>query len=87
MEKFVKFMDKIPFFREKIGYRYAVLNLFFEKFMRDAQHLSFAYAQVPPVLLHRIIEKEFSGNDAALSAYLFNVVNLQRLELTKFHKQ
>ena len=92
--EFVKFMDKIPFFREKIGYRYAVLNWFFEKFMRDAQHLSFAYAQVPPVLLHRIIEKEFSGNDAALSAYLFNVVNLQRIqtaqlqtELKKFHKQ
>ena len=85
--EFVKFMDKIPFFREKIGYRYAVLDWFFEKFMRDAQLLPFAYRQVHPALLGRIIEQEFSGEDAALSAYLFNVVNLQRLELAKFHQQ
>ena len=85
--EFVKFMDTIPFFREKIGYRYAVLNWFFEKFMRDAQQLPFAYSQVHTALLNMIVETEFSGDDAALTAYLFNVVNLQRLELAKFHKQ
>ena len=76
-------MDKIPFFREKIGYRYAVLNWFFKKFMRDAQQLPFAYAQVHPALLNEFVEKNFSGSDAALTAYLFNTVNLQRLELAQ----
>ena len=85
--EFVKFMDQIPFFGERLDYRYAVLNWFFEKFMRDAQQLPFVYSQVHPASIGQIIEKIFSGEDAALSAYLFNVVNLQRLELTKFHKQ
>ena len=92
--EFVKFMDGLDFFRKRVGYRYAVLNWFFEKFMRDAQQLPFAYAQNHPASIGQILEKEFSGEDAALSAYLFNVVNLQRIqtaqlqtELKKFHKQ
>ena len=86
--EFAAFMDKLEFFCEKIGYRYAVLNWFFEKFMRDARQLPYAYAQVHPALLARIVEKEFRTYDAALTAYLFNTVNLQRLELAqKFHKQ
>ena len=85
--EFAAFMDGLDFFREKIGYRYAVLNWFFEKFMRDAQRLPFAYAQIHPALLARIVEKEFSSDDAALAAYLFNVVNLQRFELAKLQRQ
>ena len=56
--------------------------------MRDANRLPFAYAQVHTALLNQIVEAEFHTSDAALTAYLFNTVNFQRLELAqKFHKQ
>ena len=86
--EFAAFMDGLDFFREHVDYRCAVLDWYFNRMIKDARQLSAAYAQVHPALLNQFVEKEFSSDDAALTAYLFNVVNLQRLELAqKFHKQ
>ena len=92
--EFVKFMNKIPFFTEQQDYRYAVLNWFFERVLMDARQLSAAYGQIHPAALNQLVEKEFSGDSATFSAYLFNTVNLQRIqiaqlqeELAKFYRQ
>ena len=82
-----KFMKRFRFFADRQDYRYAVLDWFFNRMVTDAKHLLPTYEQIHPAALNQIAEKEFSGDDATFSAYLFNVVNLQRLKLAKFHKQ
>ena len=92
-----KFMSKIPFFGEHPDYRYAVLDWYFGKVIKQARQLQTAYAQVHPAALIQFVEKEFHPDDAAFSAYLFNTLNIYRLqlarlqqenaELKKFHKQ
>ncbi len=41
------------------------------------------YTQNPLFKLNELVKKEFHPDDAVLSAYLFNTVNIQRLELIK----
>ena len=86
-----KIMDDIKFFSEHPDYRYAVLDWYVQS---KPYHLLRIYAQIPPHVLNPMVEKEFSSDDTAFSAYLFNTVNIQRLqimrlqqELAKFQKQ
>ena len=89
-----KIMDGIKFFDEHPDYRYAMLDWYVQTKLDRLQKF---YAQFHPALLNQFVEKEFHTDDAAFSAYLFNVVSLQRLrimmlqrenaELKKFHKQ
>ena len=84
-------MNEIKFFAEHPDYRYAVLDWYVnDKLYR----LSGFYVRIHPAALNPLVEKEFHGDDAAFSAYLFNTVNVQRLwimqlqkELVKFQKQ
>ena len=87
-------MSRVPFFSQHPEYHYAVLNWFFEKGISDAKRFPAAYSQIHPAVLHQLVKKEFSSDDAPLAAYLFNTVNIQRLqiarlqqELAKFHQQ
>ena len=91
---FDEFMKRIPFFNERQDYRYAVFDWYFNRGIFDARYFPSAYEQVHYAALNHFVEKEFSGDDAAFSAYLFNTVNLQRQrivqlyrELAKFHRQ
>lgn len=86
-----RIMNDIKFFNEHPDYRYAVLDWYVSS---KPYHLQGLYAQVHPAALNQLVEKEFSGDDAAFAAYLFNTVNIQRLqimrlqqELSKFQKQ
>ena len=79
--EFNKVMNRVPFFSEHLDYRYAVLNYFFELMLRDAYPLRAAYEQIHPAALSPLVEKEFQPDDAAFAAYLFNTVNIQRLQL------
>ena len=86
-----KIMDDIKFFGEHPDYRYAVLNWYVSTKLNRLQNF---YAQVHPAAINPLVEKEFSSDDAAFAAYLFNTVNIQRLqimrlqqELAKFHQQ
>ena len=92
-----KIMRKISFFGEHPDYRYAVLDWYFGKVINQARQLQGAYAQIHPAALNQFVEKEFHPDDAAFSAYLFNTLNIYRLqlarlqqenaELKKFHRQ
>lgn len=86
-----KIMGDIKFFAEQPNYRYRVLNWYVSGKLTYLQPL---YEKISPALFSRLIEKELSGDDAAFAAYLFNTVNIQRLqimrlqqELNKFQKQ
>jgi len=92
--EFEKIMNKFSFFMEHINYRYAVLDFFFQKTYSFRWQFQSIYAQIPPFALNELVKREFHPDDAAFAAYLFNTVNIQRLqimqlqqELAKFHKQ
>ncbi len=89
---FERMMDKIPFFKEHADYRYTVLNFFFHRSYGWPWSFQNIYMKVHPAELYPLIKKEFSSDDASLAAYLFNTVNVYRLqiarlqqELSKFH--
>ena len=82
-----KVMDKIPFFAEHADYRYAVLNWYFIKVIQQARQLQAAYSQVHPAALNQLVEREFHADDAAFSAYLFNTVNIQRLQIMQLQAE
>lgn len=83
--EFERIMDKIKFFTERKDYRYAVLNWV------AAQRIPFAfqniYAQVPAFKLNDFIKAEFNPDDASLIAYLFNAVNVNRLQLASLQQE
>lgn len=89
--EFVRIMNKLDFFNNHRDYHYAVLDWFVNvRFMHIAQY----YLNNRPFKLNDIINEDFHSDDAALSSYLFNTVNIQRLqimhlqqELAKFQKQ
>lgn len=92
--EFGKIMSRFKFFDEHADFRYAVLNWFFDRCITDAQQVTAAYAQIHPAAINPVVEKNFHPDDAAFAAYLFNTVNIQRLqiaqlqrELQKFHRQ
>ena len=78
--EFERIMNKIDFFNNRPDYRYAVLKWFAN--YRIALMLP-VYTQNPLFKLNELVKKEFHPDDAVLSAYLFNTVNIQRLELIK----
>ena len=80
-------MQRIPFFSEHPDYRYAVLDWFFKRNVADAARFPIAYSQFHIATLNQFVEKEFSSNDAAFSAYLFNTVNLQRLHIMRLQQE
>ena len=80
-------MNRVPFFAEHPDYRYAVLEWFFDRTLKDAWQFHAAYRQIPPFALNELVEKEFHPDDAALSAYLFNTVNIHRLQLMKLQQE
>ena len=79
-----EFVNKVDFFKEHLDYRYATFDKFAS--MRLGATVWF-YASASPIILHQFAEKEFHPDDAALSAYLFNTVNIHRLQLMKLQQE
>ena len=91
INEFETIMDSVDFFKNRTDYRHAVLEFFFNA---QFPKVSAFHLQMPLFALNELYKKEFHPDDAALSAYLFNTVNIQRLqimrlqqELAKFHQQ
>ncbi len=85
--EFDKVMKRFSFFEEHPDYRYAVLNWFFERVLLDARQLQAAYAQIHPAALNQFVQKEFQPEDAAFSAYLFNTLNIYRLQIMRLQQE
>lgn len=82
-----EFMSRVAFFGEHPEYSYAVKEWFFNIGMIDAKYLPAIYAQVHPAALNPLVEKEFQSDDAAFAAYLFNTVNIQRLQIMQLQQE
>ena len=82
--EFKRIMERVPFFQTHPDYRYAMFDLLFA--VRFPFIAGF-YEQVPPFVLAEIVKQEFNPDDAELSAYLFNTVNIHRLQLIKLQQE
>ena len=82
--EFEKVMGKIKFFDEHPDYRYAVIRWFANFRIPITIAL---YTKVPIHQLNEILRKEFQPDDAALSAYLFDVVNIYQLQIMKLQQE
>ena len=82
--EFERVMDKMNFFDEHPNYRYGVLEWFAN--YRIAVTLNF-YVKNPAFKLNELVKREFHSDDAALSAYLFNTVNVYRLQIMKLQHE
>ena len=82
--EFVRIMGDIAFFKNNSNYRYAVLEWFAN--FRIPITLGF-YTKIPAFKLNELVEKEFHTDNAALAAYLFNTVNIYRLQIMKLQQQ
>ena len=85
--EFNKIMNRFTFFDENPDYRYAVLNWFFELTLRDANQLRAAYDQVHTFQLNALVQKEFHPDDAAFASYLFDMVNIYRLQIMQLQQE
>ena len=82
-----KIMDTFPFFKENPNYRYAVLDFFCKKSFTWLLPMQSMYAKIPAFQLNERVRKEFHPDDAAFAAYLFNTVNIYRLQIMKLQQE
>lgn len=82
--EFERVMDKLNFFRNRPDYRYSVLNWFANFRIPITEKF---YMQNPAFKLNELAKKEFHPDDAALAAYLFNTVNVYRLQIIQLQRE
>ena len=78
----VKFIDEFlserEFFTQRPDLKYLLFDAFSQEMLR---HLNEIYAQIPTHALDELIRKEFSdGDNLALTSYIFNKMNVQRVQ-------
>ena len=78
---FEQIMNGIPFLAKRPDYQYVILDWFFNRGMTDAKHFPEAYSQFSPIQLNQFVKKEFHSDDAAFVSYLFDLVNIYRLQI------
>jgi len=86
-KEFERIMDKIKFFEKNLDYRYAVLNFFFNRSYEWPWSFPNIYLQIPAFKLNDLIQKEFHPDDAPFAAYLFNTMNIYRLQIARLHQE
>ena len=73
------FLSSREFFSERPDLKYMLFDSLTQEFL---QYLNGIYAQIPAHALDELIRKEFAGGDnLALTSYIFNKLNVQRLQL------
>jgi len=82
-----KIMNRINFFDEHVDFRYAVLDWFFGKVIQQGRQIAAAYDQIHAFSLNPLVQKEFHPDDAAFSSYLFDMVNIYRLQIMQLQQE
>lgn len=78
-----RIMSGIKFFDAHPDYRYAVLDFFISLTLNYGNGPAPVYTKIPAHMIYPFIKKIFHEDEAALAAYLFNTVNVQRLQLMR----
>ena len=81
---FEEIMSAISFFDDHPDYRYAVLEFFFNEVL--PQFLN-SYIHNPAFTLNPLVKKEFHSDDATLYSYLFDSVNIYRLQIMQLQQE
>ena len=77
-------LSRIGLFKEHPNLRYSVIEFFFTQTLHMIPNI---YAQIPAFKLNEIVKREFQPDDAPLAAYLFNTVNVYRLQIIKLQQE
>lgn len=85
--KLDKVMNCFAFFDEHPDYRYAVLHWYFEKVIQQGRQVTAAYNQIHTFQLNALVQKEFHPDDAAFASFLFDTVNVQRLQIMRLQQE
>ena len=78
MNEYDKIMSRIDFFKARPDYRYAIKDFFLRQSLRM---MPLIYSRVPVFHLNELVKREFQSDDAALASYLFDMFNIQQLQL------
>ena len=74
-----EYLNRQEIFLRHLDLKYVLFNFFI---IDTANHLNDVYAQVPAPALDELLRKEFSdGDNTALTAFIFNAMNIYRLQL------
>ena len=80
LKRGIKYLDKFlgdrEFFLRYPDLKYILFNTFAQEILR---HFNEIYAQISPHVLNEILQKEFGAN-SAFEAFIFNMMNVQRLQ-------
>ena len=83
----IRYLDEFfcahEFFSERPYLKYALFNTFVQEMLG---HLNAVYAQIPAYALDELVRQEF-GEDSVLETFIFNIMNVQRLQLLKTQYQ
>ncbi|MBR0059983.1 MAG: hypothetical protein IJP68_00740, partial [Selenomonadaceae bacterium] len=76
---FDKFLSRREFSRQRADLKYKALSLYFDA---SADYLTKIYGETSIYELDEILREEFAhGDNRALSAFVFNLLHLYRLQL------
>ena len=81
---FEKLTNKIKFLKDHIDYKYAAFDYFFLCALRNLENF---YAQNPPCLLNELVKQKIQSDSPALAAYLFNALNVHRLQVMRLQQE
>lgn len=73
-----EYLNGFETFAHRPDLKYALFNMFIQEILG---HLMEVYAKVPAPQLDALLRKEFVGENSALTSFMFNTMNVQRLQL------
>lgn len=84
INEFERIMASIDFFSKRPDYRYAVVNFFARVIF---SMLSLHNSQITLFALDDMLKKEFSPDTASLAEYMFNTLNIYRMQLARSNQE
>ena len=78
-----EFLSRYEVFSQHLDLKYTLFNMFVQEMLG---HLNAVYAQIPAYALDELVRQEF-GEDSVLETFIFNIMNVQRLQLLKTQYQ
>lgn len=79
-----EFLSKRDFLAAHPNLKYMFFNMLISTL---AENLNSFYAKIPALALDEILRREFDGSDTALAAFIFNALNIYRLQLGQVRQQ
>lgn len=73
-----EYLSGLETFAHRPDLKYAMFNMFVQELTGNLNDI---YSKIPAPKLDALLRKEFVGEDSALTSFMFNTMNVQRLQL------